>query len=368
MRVAIVTAIYDLKSRSDYFNRSVDEYIALQSYIASLGYPMYCFTEEAFKDRVNGTVIVKPLEQLPTNDLILKEGRTVAHAMKDGKAHPGHVLYAIVNNAKVFMVEEIMQQYPQYDLYLWLDSGIAHVDPCSPAIVDNAIDSLSHDRITLLAINYPNFNDVEDYWSVNRYNIAGGLMAFTPHQMPWFKEEYIKTLQLARDKGFICLEEQIIPVFAVNNTDKIDFRFTDYRVFSNLKYITTDIDVIIRNITTTPQDVCHSLVKRCIESIEQGAMRCSPEQFAFILYHAHYKCYYFDRALSDRLATIINALITFKSNSNVSQYKSTIMIGDVIRRYNVESNIKFNKPKSYSSWREYLENNPDDIKLIALYL
>jgi len=379
MRIALVSAILDLKSKSNYFHRSADDYLSLFSYVEDIGYDTFLFLDPSlmqYKRNVskdNLTVIERSFENLSTNDLIPKEGRTVQHAMVDGKVHPGHIYYAIANNAKVFMVQEIMEAYPDYDLYVWLDAGVSHGDPYP--YPKESLESLSKDKITILIINWPQISqgNVEEYWSLNRYNIAGGLMAFPKALMPFFMEQYLKTLDLAKELEYVCLEEQIIPVL-MHNTDlsNFEFRFTDYRLLSNLKYltVTSDIDVITRNLHVLPNEIAIHLVKYLIASLEYGSLRCNIEQFCFIMYYCHIKAFYTDRALSDRLARIIRALITYQGD-NIPLPTKSFMIGKRLKAAfpNIEQNISYNGNQDVkSSWLEYLLAYPEDVKIFRLFL
>lgn len=374
MRIALISAIFDLKSRSDYFHRSASDYLSLFSYVEDIGYDTFLFLDPDLIQHKQSTerltVIERSLDSLPTNELILKHGKTVQHAMFDGDVHPGHVLYAIANNAKVFLVQEIMDQY-DYDLYIWIDAGISHGDPYP--YPRDSLESLPRDKIMIPIINWVQVSkdNVTEYWSLNRYNVAGGLMAFPKDLMPAFMDKYLEALTLARQLGFVCLEEQIIPLLL---DDKLfDYRFTDYRLLSNLKYltVTSDIDVIIRNLPSLPSNIAMQLIKYLISSLEYGSLRCNIDQFCFIMYYAHIKSFYCDKSMSDRLARIIKALVTYQSNNNSLPTKSHFNVGRKLKEKfpNIEQNISYNEPLDIkSSWFEYCKTYHEDVKIFRLFL
>ena len=366
METIIVTGIYNLQSRyPDYFNRKASEYIALISYVLELGYPVYCYTEASLAvllpQHDNLHIKIRDYEDLPAHDKIVKIGKCSKHAMIGDRAHEGHRAYSIVNTSKVYLVQEIMKEV-EAKKYIWLDSGIAHIDPCPIDKAIHSINSLSDDKHTFCVINFPKpINNMLEYWSELKYSIAAGLMCFVPHHMSSFIEEYDNVLKIAYDNDFIVSEEQVLPFVIINNTSNYYYRFTDYRLLSNLLYPTYDNWIIIRNIEHLPNQIAVDLIKRCLSSIEQGYMRLTHHEMCYFLYYSQIASYYCDKELSNRLAGIIMLAITARGNANSTKFRSDEMLGNMlITKYpNILSNIAYN---------DITSSLRDEIKVLAMYL
>lgn len=375
MSTIVVTAIYDLRARHpDYFNRGGEEYIALLDYMLELGYPVYCFTESTLADKFpkheNLRVKIRDYDQLITHKLIRETGRTVKHAMVEGVVHPGHVAYAIVNNAKIFMIHEIVQEVKAVK-YIWLDAGISHVDPCPIEEARKTIQDIDTSRNTLFIVNFPqHIACLEEQWDINRFEAVGGMMCFVPHEIEWFIQEYILTLSEAYQRQYVCLEEQIIPTIIRRHMDRFNYRFTDYRPLSNAIYPIYKLDIVIRNINLAPPSHAIPLVKRCLDGIIYGITRPNVDEMCYLLYWGHIISFYHDRELSDKLARIITMLIKMRGRETCTRYKSDDMLGNKIRQLypNIETNITFNNITVPDNILEYHRQYPTDVKIMRLFL
>jgi len=351
----IVTCIYDLKKRSqEYFHRSGEEYACMLEYHRKFNMPTYCFTEshlvEYLPDFV--TPIVVEYEDLPSHDLIPMKGRGYANTMTDmNTVHPGHRLYSVVTNSKILFMSMVNEEY---DTYVWLDSGIEHLDPCPEQFALESMDDIVSDtKSRIHMINYPNYINL-DY---NMYNVASGLFSIKKKDMTVLVEEYKNILVELKNKGYICLEEQVYTILYQRLEHLFSVRFTDYRLLTNTKYIRMDKDVILRNIDNSPQHITLQLVDRFLDSISTGNLRLDPQELLdkLALYLKH----------STVIARILYHCIKFKNYVNDVRFKGRFdIIGQMKSKGITEetlSNIEFER---YNSMYEYLNKCPRDRTII----
>lgn len=355
MSSCIVTCVYDLESRSpEYFHRSGAEYACMLEYHRVFNVPVYCFTEEHIVHLLPDFAIpiVLPFEQLPTHKLIKEHGKGYDNVMIGDSVHPGHRLYSIVTNSKIFLMSMLDKEY---DTYVWIDSGIEHGDPVPDHVaIETYNNIITSTKSHLNIINYPTSINLDK----NMYNVASGIFSLKKKDIKLLLESYKELLEQCYNIGYICLEEQIFTMLYMRHgSDMFDISFTDYRVLSNGKYYRTDYRVILNNIYYAPISISIDICNRFLDSISSGSTRISPQDLLEYLIHIYVK-------LRDvRIERIFKHILVYKNYVNDPKYKGRYNAVEKLQQHNITLD-KLQHVELCNSMQEYLIRYPYERTII----
>ena len=329
----IVTCIFDVKKRlPTFFKRNVDKYITLFNYILDLNLPVILFTEDHIIERIkkvdNLYIINKNLEDLKSYKLLSSINKNLKPPLNFNLDK----YYCSVINSKVELMSEVSDLLSDqkklidfknaYNLQnlthlVWLDAGISHV---GTIIRDNFIEGINFnsykDKITVTMMNATSeseINNLDTFLSYNREKIAAGLSIIPINMIEWYKTEIFNLFSsVIYDLDRMCLEEQLIPILIVKNNNKFNYIYSYYWVLPNLINITSDINVIINNLTYCRNnnmiDLAFNILSKLLSSISKSKYKLSPIELLKILYDGQIISYYKNTELSKKLGILIGYL------------------------------------------------------------
>lgn len=343
MSYTLVTGIFDVKKRDPKFSkRTVDRYISLFNYILTLKCEVILFTESHIIDKIPETPglrkICLQLEDLPIYKAISDSGVTDTPKNLPLLTNA----YSAVINSKYYMLS-LAKNYAKADVthLIWIDAGVAHVGPISEkTFKEDILLHIKDAKIHLIMMNATFKSEIlnlKEFLSYNREKIAAGLAIVPISEIDWLNDNLYKLyLSVLKGHKIICLEEQLLPVITLENPDKFSYIYSYYHILKNLRYITTDLNVILQNINNCRQadntDLALGMLDHVISSILSGAIIPDIEQFCNIFYNAQILYYYKDTLTSRKYSIYIGWI--YHHNESGKRWINSC-------KDNVKSNISF---------------------------
>lgn len=161
--------------------------------------------------------------------------------------------YSALTISKPYFLNEAKLLYPDYDHYVWIDSGIAsHGTVPYEEFLEGVKLGLT-DKIRVVQMKYPEPYEREgDYLlRINKGIISASIISVPSHLTDFLWDKTLDAVEHMLSIGSLCLDEHVLAYINGKNMDKFDYWFSDYTVPLNLKYIRMDHNTVIRNL-----DVC----------------------------------------------------------------------------------------------------------------
>lgn len=316
----LVTAIFDIKKR-DVDNprwREVLIYIRLFDYFEEIGLPAILFIEEELikyiKPRDNLIIIPIKLEDLPAFKLMHEKKLT---PVSNGPHL--NIYFTAVINSKVYLLDKahsFIRTNSQFDgvkHLIWLDAGIAHMGATSPDIFKEDIKVHCHDKVmnVLMSVVLKHqVSNLKDFLGTSRGNIAAGIFVVPRDKINWYHTEYSTVLEHSvNELNLMCYEEQIMAVVVGKFPDMFSFSYSDYSVLRNLRYITTDMNTVLRNLIYCREhhliDMGMDILNKILISVGKAKNEISYDQMYEVLYNGQIISFYKDKELSRLLGFLL---------------------------------------------------------------
>ena len=281
----LVTAFFDLKKRENSSRRSKDYYFEKAEYLFRQNHNFIFFTEPEYVEDIKRHrekhnllekthIIGIEYEQLPYIKKYLSA--TVenfknfpVHNFQPGKETP---LYILLTWSKFTLLQQAIELNPfSSSHFAWIDFGLSHIAKTNETILDNIINEYE-DKVKIMCMKHlckSELTDMNLYYSWIWGKIAAGLITGSKNNMltliNFFNKKVEHVIQLNR----AILEEQILPLIYLENTELFNLYYGDYdHILLNYCQTTGNFDVIITNIIWCRQrgenalayDVCKNLL------------------------------------------------------------------------------------------------------------
>lgn len=367
MSYVLVTCIFDVKKRDQGFSkRTVARYISLFNYILSLKCKVILFTENHIIDNIPSaeglTKISIQLEDLPIYTDICQSGVTDI---------PKNLplinrFYSTVINSKYYLLS-VAKKYIDTNIthLIWLDAGIAHVGFIAEQTFKEHIVRHIHPQLITLVMMNATFksevSNMKEFLNYNREKIAAGLAIVPVSDVEWLHTKlYSLYLSVLKEHKLICIEEQLLPIITLEHPEKFAYIYSYYHILRNLRYITSDLNIIIKNIVNCRANGNNKLALEILEhvlaSILSNSLVPTVEQFCEIFYNAQILYYYRNKNISKRYSIYLGWM--YHHNVLGRQWIEA-------RKNNIKENISYNgvdlDTSTIFSDQVVIANDPDNI-------
>lgn len=313
MSFVIVSCLFDIGTfESNTKRRSVDDYIVLFEWLRSSNFPLILFTDVAdkIKPREHLHLVRKTIPELKYYPKISgnPQVRGNLHNNKDTFTY-----YSVVNS-KIDLLKLASEYAPQYDYYVWIDSGYSHVTIIPHDELERGIRHNMNGRIVMPLINYNPKDDIKQQGP----DIAGGLMILPKPEISWLSDMFDLKSDLFLSSQLCRHEEVTLSLVAYSHPDKFDFVYGIYRYMYNLIYINESPAAIVEHclvrarmhdnhklVVSLTKKLLHTFCNKFISFPEHKQM------LGTLLYHGYISSYYVDKELMVHLAKLIHYAYTY---------------------------------------------------------
>jgi hypothetical protein len=320
----LVSGLFNLDGGS---KRSADTYISLFQWIHSLGIPTILYIDSDLSHKIKPR---KELYVIPTDKSSLLNIQKIDSLDKDIDmkqlrnsiyTNVSPYYYGIISsktnllhNAKEYIINNLPKHVEKH--LIWIDSGISHVGTISKSEFKNNIKYIIHDKINMTVMDTTSTSEIKDinnFLSMNRGKIAGGLISVPWNKIEWLKNEIDKLFDYSiYELKQYCLEEQFYAILIVKYREQFKFIYSDYWIMYNLKYIKARINTVINMLKKCSLngdkingiEILHILLK----SINKGRSDVSRGQVCQILLSGFVISFYKDKELCHKIGKLIHHL------------------------------------------------------------
>lgn len=317
-----VTCLYDIASFEQNSSRkSAAFYLQYASFLKNLQHPIIIFTSaelksqltESFQDAPLATIIIRPFEEFLFFDR-LAEMNAISQVNPYRTRSPlkDTSLFKVLMWNKSEFIGIIAQQFPQYDVFIWIDFGLEvvvkkYIDATNVADVVSKFDD-THFCCTVLnplsAHEYYNLHICFEGW---RFRQVGGFWAIGRKNVDFFVNFIREEInQLFREK-FICTEEDLMARFVFAHSDKCKLSFGDYETCM------INWSGLLRQVQYIPSVLCklqnnhqHRLAifgfEGLLDAHMKGELPMSIDNFFGLFYYYFISMFYVDRQKSKEVA------------------------------------------------------------------
>jgi hypothetical protein len=339
----IVTSIFDIKKYHPGCNRwrSTERYIELFGYINDLNLKTVLFIDAHLKDKISpreGLIIIPyNLEDLPS----YKKIKDLEGLRPVGNGPHVNKMFTSVITDKFYLMKLAISHTSSTHL-IWMDSGISHLGIIPrEEFISNIQTLIFPDKITVYlmkAIHPDEIKDLANHLQYSKGKIAATLSIFPVNMINWYVSEINELFDYTiNELKLMCFEEQFMGVILAKYPDKFDFFYGDYvGILKNLKYVTTNIHIVIQNLVYCRDkklnDTGYKIILKLIESISQSKTHIDYSNFCELCYNAQILCFYVDKELSIYFGHMLGFL--YHNTPDGHKYVTT-------RYNNIKDNLSF---------------------------
>ena len=349
MSFLIVTCLFDIAGfENNKDRRQIDDYLILFEWLRSSPFELVLYTDvpERIKPRDKLHIVSRRIPSLKYYPKISGNLEVTANINNSKDT----LNYYSVINSKIDLICDASEQYPNYDYYVWIDSGYPHVAVIPYNELEKGLKHNMIGKIIMPLIKYcPTPNILEQ-----GPDIAGGLMIIPKSELVWLSTVFDdKSNLFLRDN--ICRHEEVsLSLVAYDHPDKFEFVYGVYRYMYNLMYITENpVAVIDWCLTRARQGDNHKLVvsitKKLLFTFSNKFIHF-PEHtkmLADVLYHGFISSYYVDKKLMKDLALLIHYVYLYLPHVPLRGEYSNIV--DNVKFAGVDINTSFHKANILNS-------------------
>lgn len=344
MSFVIVSCLFDIGSfESNIKRRSVEDYIVLFEWLRSSNFPLILFTDipEKINPRGNLFLIQKSISELKYYPKISGNSQVKANLQN----HKDTSTYYSVVNSKIDLLKLASEYAPQYDYYVWIDSGYSHVCIIPHDELEKGIRYNMNERIVMPLINYNPQSDI----TIQGPDVAGGLMIIPKTEVNWLSDNFDEKSNLFLSSQLCRHEEVTLSLVAYSHPHKFDFVYGVYRYMYNLIYINENPAAIIeyclirarmhdnhKLVVSLTKKLLYTFCNKFISFPEHKQM------LGKLLYHGYISSYYVDKELMLHLGKLIHYVYTYLPHVGL---KSSLYpnIADNLKFAGIDINSPINK-------------------------